>query len=567
MKRLFLFGFLFLLPIFLPAVDESFPPIIGPIPDIWIGDDEDNLGSPSDLNFFRFSHAFNFDIYVSGYSFDTDFRTTEIRWSFLADSPGLITINGIDAINDETEVLNPQLFGKELTRYPNNNPIGLTGRETSWADFWDIKDSPPGEGPPWPDPDPENMLNEVITIYASNGEKWDSRQILVVAGLFDWPTPNPPHYTWLSPGNEGWTKSQVPDGTFINAVDGAFYIAAHSTSEGSVAITGRETSSPEDPGAYGLWESPSDEIPYFPWDLYRIEYKIRTDQANPDKVPNCRLFADFIDENDTKLFATGGNRVGRGIFAPSPGGKDCKSQQSGGERTPPPAGDTFNVYLKPTDLPGTVGAEYLRVKFELIDFSVEEEGILYLDRVDISRWPEEVLSNKTEQASFEPPFTGWQSLIMHDIMPVFGEATAWSDAVGLALETPQAFTSPAIHYASWSLPPESSGVYYESGILYQAVYTLQKDSPSDNPGKIRLINQNTQGNWVSILALIPDYATDHMPGTSGEQYSVWFEGMPELYSDWDKNRMSFQFDVSDGSNSQHGTVYLTGVKLNSYAIP
>ena len=49
-------------------------------------------------------------------------------------------------------------------------------------------------------------------------------------------------------------------------------------------------------------------------------------------------------------------------------------------------------------------------------------------------------------------FPGWESLILHDIMPVFGEATTWSDATGLPIETPEAFTSQAIHYASRGLP-------------------------------------------------------------------------------------------------------------------
>ena len=61
----------------------AYRPIIGGIPDVWIGDEEDNPGGGStvDVNFFRFSNAFNFDVYWYSHpdTYIEDFATTNIR--------------------------------------------------------------------------------------------------------------------------------------------------------------------------------------------------------------------------------------------------------------------------------------------------------------------------------------------------------------------------------------------------------------------------------------------------------------------------------------------------------
>ena len=94
-----------------------YAPIILALPDIIIGDAEDNptSGVP-DINLFRFSDAFN----------------------------------------------------KELTNFPNNDPVGSEGRYSSWASFYDLVDSPPDSGPPWGNPTEATALATIITIYCSN---------------------------------------------------------------------------------------------------------------------------------------------------------------------------------------------------------------------------------------------------------------------------------------------------------------------------------------------------------------------------------------------------------------
>jgi len=525
----------------------SYAPVIGAIPDVWIGDEEDNAGSTIDLNFFRFSNAFNFDEYVSGEPGDEDFSTTEVRWSFLADSTGLITINGIDTIADASESLNPDLISKELTSYGNNDAVP---RASSNATFYDLVDSPTGLGPPWGDPSEATALNEIITIYASNGLKADSRQIMVVANVQDGVTELPDALsggkihvkTWDDPINQGWGKGiGAADGTFINAADGAFYIATHSTD--AVGAAGRVQGSAADPGAYGSWQSPGDEVAYVANNVYQAQFTISTTQTDLTKVPNCRLYIEFLTGGSQVV--VGGGRVGASPFAATPAGK------------------VYTVYCGPGDLTAQ-SVDYLRFKFEVIDFSVDEEGTNYMDKLEIYRFEE--YAKGTPAWSQSAPFSGWSSTVLHDFIPSFGDVTVSSDSSGLKIETPLSFTTANINYGAWALPAGSSGVAYEADKLYRCIYTLAKGTSSDDLGKIRMINQNTTGKWVSILELIPDFASGHMPDTSGKEYSIWYETMPQLYGDANDN-MAFQFDISDGSNTQVGTVIMSDIELYTYSIP
>ena len=525
----------------------AYAPIIGNLPDVYIGDAEDNEGQTIDLNFFRFSDAFNFDLYVSGHANDEDFATTNVRWSFMADSTGLLKINDVETLTDPTNAINPQDAGLELTGYPNDVTVPTEGRELSNATFYDLVDSPEGSGPPWPDPTAGSELNEIITIYASNGTKADSEQIQVVANLDDgidkisFPVDWEDAQDYGSPATEGWTKGLgVSDGTYIDAVDGAFYIATHSTDAGSVGAAGDATDN-----TYGSWQSPDDDIPFVDGSLYRVKYTIRTNQSDQNSVPNCRLYVEAI--GDGVLAAAGGGRVGKGIFAPTT------------------AGDDYNIYFAPpANLPASV--TNIRMKFEVIDFDAAESGTNYLDEVSVSRKDLPSIGDAAGTVqSWSAPFSGWSSISLSD---PFGTATLGNNSTGMYIETPAAYTTDAINYGSWSLGASSSGIAFEADRLYRCVYTLQSPDQS-TIGKIRLINQNQGGDWSAIYELEPAQVQDQMPDADGEEYDVFFESMPALYTgtETDKNNMGFSWDLSDGKDTQEGTVYLTDIDLYYYDLP
>jgi hypothetical protein len=60
----------------------------------------------------------------------------------------------------------------------DNNPVP---RSSANADFWDILDSDPLTGPPWPDPVPGYELDTIITIFASNGTRYSCKDVFVRA--------------------------------------------------------------------------------------------------------------------------------------------------------------------------------------------------------------------------------------------------------------------------------------------------------------------------------------------------------------------------------------------------
>jgi len=414
----------------------------------------------------------------------------------------------------------------------------------------DILDSPPGSGPPWSHPSVSTALDTIITIYCSNGIRADSTQIWVQANVHEFITELPDFLSIpnLPPRSDldNWVTVDIPDGMLISDPSGdPFYVATHQRDGDSLAISGSASQN-----VWGSWESPSDEFEYASNKVYQIRYTIRSDQTDIAKVPNCRLLTEFV--GTSILAVSGGNRVGKGLFAPDADG------------------ETYNVYVEPPDL-SLAGVTNLKIKFELIDFDANEEGTNYLDRVTVYRFITPSKGRGTLVASFESQAefasAGWQPLTLGS---PFGDATVGSNSTGLYIDTPQTVIAPVpgnIDYGLWQLPAGPS-IVFESDRLYRCVYTLQ--SPDQTTlGKIRLINANAGGDWSSQLALVSDQTQVHMPDIDGEEYSNWFESMPALYTGADeyKNRMSFMFDVADGQNVQYGAVYLTKVELYYYYIP
>jgi hypothetical protein len=545
----------------------AYAPIIGAIPDVYIGDEEDNAGHTIDLNFFRFSDAFNFDLYVSKDPNDDDQSTTNVRWSFMTSGAAtdLITINGINTIASSSEALMPDLVSKELTSYPNND---ATPRATSWADFYDLVDSPGGEGAaPWIDPltnpDPDAPLDTMITIYASNGTKADSRTIMVKAHIDSaevdmpdklsggWPPALTHVVTWSSPATDGWTKSGPADGFLVTADTGDFYIATRTTSGGSI---GAETRT-DGASVWGPWDAPT--FTYVADQVWRARYTCRTTQTDGTKVPGLRLYMQFVNTATSTLAVAGGNRVGTEAALASPFVADAD-------------GETYAVYVGPPDLSGT-DVNSVKVQFEVIDFATNEEGTNYLDSCDVYRFDKPDKALGTLEKTYTPTDmqAEWSSVAFSS---PFGSATVGSNSTGLFITTPATVSAPVagnIDVGLWSRGASSGTVSFEADKLYRCVYTLSVSSAGEQAtaAKARVYNASQTGTYSALLELVTDQTQAHMPDTSGKEYDVWFETLPTLYTDANRNQMSFNFDISDGSNTQQGTMYLEKVDLYYYSIP
>jgi hypothetical protein len=242
---------------------------------------------------------------------------------------------------------------------------------------------------------------------------------------------------------------------------------------------------------------------------------------------------------------SGANRLGRGLFAPDTDGND------------------YNVYIGPPDLTAT-GITNLKVKFEVIDFSPDEQGTNWLDNVEVDRFPTPDKTAGTLVKSFasQSDFSSWTSLTLGT---PFGPATVGSNLSGLFVQTPGPVTG-QLNYGNWSLSASNSTESFEAGRLYRCIYTLQS-AQQTTIGQVRLINANLVNDWSAKIALSPNQKHEQMPPAGGADYSVWFETLPQLYGNPANNKMSYLFDVADGQVAQIGTCTLTKVELYYYAIP
>ena len=539
--------------VLLSTVSYGYAPLIRDIPEVWIGDSEDNIVGPPavDLNFFRFTNAFNFDQYVYKDPLDEDQSTTDVRWSFLADSADLVTINGLESLSDATEALKPEDVGKELTSYPN---IGTPPRATSLATFRDIKDSPATSLPPYSPPSSGSELDTIITIFASNGTKYSSKAVVVRANLVDGidklsGVAPIVVYTDTAPSAD-WAKLFGTDGQFFNAFDGPFYIATQSTSGGSIGAAGHATNS-----VWSQWNAPATAASYVANQVYRARYTIRTTQTNQNNVPNVRMLLQCTDSTVNHSYAfAGGNRLGKGPSAPTI------------------APQVYNVYFGPMDVSSLIPAiQYVTLSWELIDFATDESGTNYLDSVVLERFATPAKAAGTPVATFQGAsgFASWTSFKLTENppgTPFYGNVTfAGPSAAGVSIQTPTT-AGANVNWGQWST--NASGVTFLANKLYRTVYTLSANN--QNLGKVRLINNNVGGSWSSELDADSYAYTAQMPTTgAGAEYDVWQESMPTLYSGADvaKNDMTFLFDVTDGNATQYGTTVLSKVEVLSYSIP
>lgn len=153
-------------------------PVISNIPDVIIGDAEDNIGT--DNNFFVFTNAFNFDNFVS----DLDTPKSSLQWSFdegddnVAPNTRWFAINGKQAVHLGTS----QIATSGNTGHNPPAPANELRSVSQFASFRDIVFSPSGSGP-FPAPtEPEksdHAAGKVVTFYVSDGTNVASKSILV----------------------------------------------------------------------------------------------------------------------------------------------------------------------------------------------------------------------------------------------------------------------------------------------------------------------------------------------------------------------------------------------------
>jgi hypothetical protein len=280
-------------------------PVIGALPDIRIGDQEDNAST--DNNFFVFTNAFRLDDFVS----DADTTVSQLRWSFdEGDDPGAAVgvgtnwyrVNNIGPIHvgGNQQVADGTSFTAHLN--PGASDIRLA---SAYATFRDIVFTP-GSGPVgtgpisgrWAAPvDPAKSAHaagKFVTFFVSDGSAVAQDTILVrtVDNTTDFASPvgyNPQITNQFTAGAETWSMIN-PSGTngtnlSYDASNGALTITVNSTSTKFRSNGWQDLSSNPTAGTGGLPYSSVGS-----GNFVRAKFHIfASGQSSPSQIPIFRM--------------------------------------------------------------------------------------------------------------------------------------------------------------------------------------------------------------------------------------------------------------------------------------
>ena len=361
------------------------------------------------------------------------------------------------------------------------------------------------------------------------------------------------YYPFDDPDLEGWEVGLPPPGTFIDAKDGAFYMAPTTQPTGQIGVIDKFPVN-----LFGYWHLKDEfAIDYLSGKLYRARYRIRTSQTDQNKVPLTRM-----RWNNIRNYCAASQRLDKGPSAPLEA-----------------SWTDYYSYFLPPDLSSLPPEDQgLILSFDLVDFTDTQSGSLFLDEVEVVRFNPPIRQVATSVVSYDSQadFSSWTNV---SAPTVFGIVTAGSDASGLYLESGAAPSPPAgkeglPDFGAWELPMQDSPVSYESDKLYRAVFTLQTPdlATQQTISRIRLRLQNGSVDWNNVYELFQRGAGEyygHLPAPGGSQYSVFMESPLNLYPTGEaaKNNITLAFDVVDGNSYEQGRVYLTNIEIEYYSIP
>ena len=508
-------------------VFSIFPPQIGPIPDIVVGDREDSSAS-QDNNFFRFNQAFNFSNYVQ----DADTPSTAILWSFMeATSSTQVSINAKHQLSGADNPTSPG--SKELTG----------GGANLFADIRLISLSPEGDDPPFADPGPAGsvVLNRAVTFFATDGDSVASRTITMygVEDGFDRLT-SPPQtlsQTTFDANVEGWTSLSfnAPEAQPLE------FSGASASYQGDRL----ELSSPNNASNYfGQWASPAN-IPYVADRVYRASWEISTNQATASAVPSGRFRI-----SSTLPDVVSGSSMFNAVDTFS--------------NVPPlsPATKTYVQYFEPVDLSAlqanssTAG---LNAYFDIIDFGPTISGSLFLDGLTIE--------------TVDPPLLEESDILIETFNPVQwfvvgGEQLfpSWQSAIsaGIGTETFSWTINPgstaAIGVTQNHIAPFPPFIPAIPGQLYRATFSLSIGDSADrvHAPRIRLRLQDDFGETASEYDIMSRGGAISVPNATPTLYNIYLVGPDNPGTPLN---LSFGLDVIAFGRSESGTIEMEEINL------
>jgi hypothetical protein len=464
MKRLCLSLSLVLSFALIASMAAAFAPVISPLPDIYIGDAEDNVGT-IDNNLFKFSNALDLDNYVD----DGDTTKDELQWSFVeATTSNFLKINGILQLDLLTE--DPRAPGAKDIRAPHGT--GTDGLIT----LRDLKDSPEPDALPYSDP--VSPLNEVVTFWVSDGANADSDDVIVQAvddgtdRISAVPTGVPPIVSYDFEGtNDGWTFF-----TFgISAYDGSWAVATSAYDSAKIGTTTDNATS-----RFGFWAAPANITPVT-GKLYKFVWQLTTSQATATSVPVFRLRVNEVTTNSYNV-------------------EMAITSLTGAMSPPSGSNGTYNTYLMPLNTGAVLPV------FDVYDFDSTDLGTVSLDQLDAFE--------------IDPPATGWSALtvpaftgwtLLNNITPYTAATTTNQTASALGLGFSMAVDR---GYAFFVSP----GVAWTAGKVNRAVFTISSAS-----GATTVLGAAAVFSSDNNMFLRLKWGPGTTPAGAGTAYPVYFE--------------------------------------------
>lgn len=155
---------LFIASMFAAAVSSyALAPTVGNLPDITVGDQDDNIGA-TDNNWFVFTNAFKFDDYAND---PEGMPKANLKWSFdeLEGTAAWYNVNSMAPVHVGTETAVDDTTNDSA----HVNPAANLRSVSEYASFRDIVFSPgPGDGP-YPDPTGDHSAGKLVRFLVSDG--------------------------------------------------------------------------------------------------------------------------------------------------------------------------------------------------------------------------------------------------------------------------------------------------------------------------------------------------------------------------------------------------------------
>ncbi len=271
-------------------------PVLNNIPDIVIGDNEDNSFT-IDRNFFRFTNAFLFDDYIASAGVPKE----NIKWSFMGG-------NGTIEIND---------LGPETTN--NVNPTNDLRAASNTASFRNISLSPKPDQPAYANPASSSYTTQV-TFYASDGTDVADQEI----NVYTKDNEGDAVINKISPSFFDPFETQTTWKCFAGLQEAPTTIGYYSATQQRVEC--KFPSSPLPSPGFFQWlkvnnsgNGVEESIVFEPNNLYVMKLKISTD--SDDTVPNIRVRAQSIDNvwSACGIFGDYNNPAQKGAPKTTPG--------------------------------------------------------------------------------------------------------------------------------------------------------------------------------------------------------------------------------------------------------